>query len=49
MKKWKLDRIISLVTLASSIIAIVLVLKKPQPVSQPMPPAVAQQKAESFQ
>lgn len=49
MKKWKLDRIISLVTLASSIIAIVLVLKKPQPVSQPMPPAVAKEKAESFQ
>jgi hypothetical protein len=49
MKKWKLDRIISLATLASSLIAIILVLKKPQPVSQPMPPAVAKQKAESFQ
>ena len=49
MKKWKLDRIISLATLASSLIAIILVLKKPQPVSQPMPPAVAKEKAESFQ
>ncbi|HTS56574.1 MAG TPA: hypothetical protein VMH03_03450 [Terriglobales bacterium] len=49
MKKWKLDRIISLATLASSIIAIILVLKKPQPVSQPMPPAVAKEKAQSFQ
>lgn len=49
MKKWKLDRIISLATLVSSIIAIILVLKKPQPVSQPMPPAVAKEKAESFQ
>jgi hypothetical protein len=49
MKKWKLDRIISLATLASSLIAIILVLKKPQPVSQPIPPAVAKEKAESFQ
>jgi len=49
MKKWKLDRIISLATLASSILAIILVLKKPQPVSQPMPPAVVKEKAESFQ
>ncbi len=49
MKKWKLDRIISLATLASSIIAIVLVLKKPSPVAQPIPPAIAKVKAESFQ
>jgi len=49
MKKWKIDRIISVATLASSIIAIILVLKKPQPVSQPIPPAVAKAKAESFQ
>jgi hypothetical protein len=49
MKKWKLDRIISVATLASSLIAIVLVLKKPHPVAQPMPLAVAAAKAESFQ
>jgi hypothetical protein len=49
MKKWKLDRIISLATLASSLIAILLVLKRPQPVSQPIPPAVAKVKADSFQ
>lgn len=49
MKKWKLDRIISLATLASSVIAIVLVLKKPQPVAPAMPPAVAAAKAQSFQ
>lgn len=48
MKKWKLDRIISLATLASSLIAIVLVLKKPQPVAPPMPAAVAAAKAQSF-
>jgi len=47
--KWKLDRVISIATLASSLIAIVLVLKKPQPVSQPMPASVAAAKAESFQ
>jgi hypothetical protein len=49
MKKWKLDRIISIATLISSVVAIVLVLKKPQPVSQPIPAAVAASKAESFQ
>ena len=49
MKKWKLDRIISLATLASSLIAIILVLKRPQPVSQPISLAVAKAKAESFQ
>lgn len=49
MKKWKLDRIISLATLASSVVAIVLVLKKPQPISPALPPAVAAAKAESFQ
>ena len=49
MKKWKLDRIISVATLGSSLIAIFLVLKKPQPVSPPMPPAAAAAKAESFQ
>lgn len=49
MKKWKLDRIISIATLASSVIAIALVLKKPQPVSSPIPLPVAAAKAESFQ
>ena len=49
MKKWKWDRIISVATLASSLIAIVLVLKKPHPVSPPMPAAVAAAKAEAFQ
>jgi hypothetical protein len=49
MKKWKLDRIISIATLVSSVVAIVLVLKKPQPVSQPIPAAAAAVKAESFQ
>ncbi|HYA25081.1 MAG TPA: hypothetical protein VEF05_13025 [Terriglobales bacterium] len=49
MKKWKLDRIISIATLVSSVVAIVLVLKKPQPVSQPIPAPIAAAKAESFQ
>ena len=49
MKKWKLDRIISIDTLLSSLVAIYLVLKKPQPVSSPMPASVAAAKAESFQ
>ncbi|MGH3056383.1 MAG: hypothetical protein ACRDL7_15520, partial [Gaiellaceae bacterium] len=49
MKNWKWDRIISVATLGSSLIAIILVLKKPHPVAPPMPPAVAAAKAESFQ
>jgi len=39
--KWKLDRIISVTTLVSSVVAIVLVLKKPQPVAVPQSPAAA--------
>lgn len=49
MKKWKLDRIISVATLVTSLIALVLVLKKPAPVAQPQPVAVAVANAESFQ
>jgi hypothetical protein len=49
MKKWKLDRIISVATLVSSLLALFLVLKKPQPVAPPMPAAVAATKADSFQ
>ena len=49
MKKWKLDRIISVATLVSSLLALFLVLKKPQPVSHAMPAGEAAAKAESFQ
>ena len=35
MKKFKLDRIISIATLVASLVAIVLVLKKPAPVAHP--------------
>ncbi len=49
MKKWKLDRIISVATLVSSLLALFLVLKKPRPVAPPMPASVAATKADSFQ
>jgi len=49
MKKWKIDRIISVATLAASLLAIFLVLKKPQPVSQPQAPAAAAANVQSFQ
>ena len=49
MKKWHIDRIISIVTLLSSVLAIYLVLKKPAPVSQPQAPATAAANAQSFQ
>ena len=47
--KWKIDRIISVATLLTSLIAIFLVLKKPQPVAQPQPIAAAAANAQSFQ
>ncbi len=49
MKKWKLDRIISVATLVTSVIALILVLKKPAPVAQPQPAAAAAVNAQSFQ
>jgi hypothetical protein len=49
MKKWKLDRIISVATLVTSMIALFLVLKKPAPVAQPQPAATAAINAQSFQ
>src|SRR6266550_6208827 len=42
-------RIISAATLLSSLIAIFLVLKKPQPVAHPQPVAAAAANAQSFQ
>ena len=48
MKKYKIDRIISIATLVASLIAIVLVLKKPAPVAQPQPPAAITEHAQSF-
>jgi hypothetical protein len=45
----KLDRIISVATLLTSVIALFLVMKKPAPVSQPMPAASVAEKAQSFQ
>jgi hypothetical protein len=49
MRKWKLDRVISIATLVTSVIALFLVLKKPAPVAQPQPAAAAVANAESFQ
>ncbi len=47
--KIKLDRIISIATLAASVVAIVLVLKKPTPVAQPQTPAAIAANAQSFE
>jgi hypothetical protein len=46
--KIKLDRIISIATLAASVIAIFLVLKKPTPVAQHQAPAAMAANAQSF-
>ena len=47
--KWKLDRIISITTLAASLIAIILVLKKPQPVAPAQSPAAAAANMQSLE
>ena len=44
----KLDRIISIATLGTSVVALLLVLKKPQPVAPVMPPAAVAANAQSF-
>jgi len=49
MKKWRIDRIISVATLVTSVIALFLVLKRPAPVAQPQPAAAAVANAQSFQ
>jgi hypothetical protein len=48
MKKFKLDRIISIATLVASLIAVILVLKKPAPVAQTQAPAAIAEHAQSF-
>lgn len=48
MKKFKIDRIISIATLVASLVAIILVLKKPAPVAQPQAPAAIAAHAQSF-
>jgi len=48
MKKYRIDRIISIATLVASLIAIILVLKKPAPVAQPQTPAAIAEHAQSF-
>ena len=47
--KWKVDRIISVATLVASLLAIFLVLKKPQPVAPPQSPAAAAANVESVE
>lgn len=48
MKKFKLDRIISIATLLASLVAIALVLKKPAPVAPSQPPAAIAEHAQAF-
>jgi hypothetical protein len=47
--KIKLDRVISIATLTVSVAALVLVLRKPQPVAPPLPPADVAANAQSYQ
>jgi len=46
--KLKIDRIISIATLIASVVAIVLVLKRPAPVAPPQPAAAIAEHAQSF-
>jgi hypothetical protein len=47
--KWKLDRIVSIATLVTSVVALILVLKRPQPVAPPMSPIARASNAQSFE
>jgi hypothetical protein len=47
--KIKIDRVISIATLTVSVAALVLVLRKPQPVAPTLPPAELKANAESYQ
>jgi len=47
--KWKLDRIISIATLVTSVVALVLVLKRPAPVARPMSADTRTANAQSFE
>lgn len=46
--KFKLDRIISIATLVASLVAIILVLKKPTPVGHSQPAAAVEEHAQAF-
>jgi hypothetical protein len=48
MKKYHIDRIISIATLIASLVAIVLVLKRPAPVAPRQAPAAVAEHAQSF-
>src|SRR5579863_10323697 len=48
MKKYKIDLCISIATLVASLVAIILVLKRPAPVAHPQPPAAIAEHAQSF-
>ena len=47
--KIKIDRIISIATLTTAVVALILVLKKPAPVAPPLPPPAVAASAQSFQ
>src|SRR3954468_17852532 len=47
-KKYKIDRIISIVTLVTSVIAVYLVIKRPQPVPPPQSSAAVAANVQSF-
>lgn len=47
--KIKVDRVISVATLTVAVAALVLVLRKPQPVAPPLPPAAIAANAQSYQ
>ncbi len=48
MEKFKINRIISIVTLVASLVAVVLLLKKPAPVAVAQAPAAIAEHAQSF-
>ena len=49
MKNWKVDRIVSVATLVVSVVALILVLKRPSPIAAPQTAKQAIANAQSFQ
>ncbi len=47
-KKWKIGRIINILTLVTTVIGVYLVVKRPQPVAPPQPAAAVAANAQSF-
>ncbi len=49
LKKWKIDRILSTLTLVTTVIGVYLLIRRPQPVAAPQSPAAMSANAQAFE